>query len=104
MHGRPARRSIRAARRGPPNIAARCTCSAANRSRAARALATCCSSGPAARWQALAPLPTPRNFARAVVLGDAVYVVGGSPTPGPSHASEGSAVVERYVGSCAARG
>jgi SAM-dependent methyltransferase len=55
-------------------------------------------------WQPVAPLPTPRNFARAVVLGNAVYVVGGSPTPGPSHASEGSAVVERYVGDCALRG
>ena len=54
-------------------------------------------------WQPLAPLPTPRNFARAVVLGDAVYVVGGSPTPEPSHASEGSAVVERYRADCAPR-
>jgi len=51
-------------------------------------------------WRALAPMPTGRNFARAVVLGDAVYVVGGSPTPGPSHASEGSTIVERYRGSC----
>ena len=53
-------------------------------------------------WQPLAPLPTPRNFARAVVLGDSVYVVGGSPTPEPSHASEGSAVVERYRADCGA--
>jgi len=43
------------------------------------------------------------DFARAVVLGDAVYVVGGSPTPEPSHASEGSAVVERYRADCAPR-
>ena len=53
-----------------------------------------------AGWQRAAPMPTGRNFARAVVLGDAVYVVGGSPTPGPSHASEGSAIVERYRAPC----
>jgi len=51
-------------------------------------------------WQPLAPMPTPRNFARAVVLHDAVYVVGGSPTPEASHASEGSAIVERFSGGC----
>jgi N-acetylneuraminic acid mutarotase len=47
-------------------------------------------------WTKLAPMPTPRNFARAVILNDAVYVVGGSPTPEASHASTGSAVVERF--------
>jgi len=51
-------------------------------------------------WQRLAAMPTARNFARAVVLGDAVYVVGGSPTPEPSHASAGSAIVERYEARC----
>jgi len=51
-------------------------------------------------WQPLAPMPTPRNFARAVVLHDAVYVVGGSPTPEASHSSEGSAIVERLSGGC----
>jgi N-acetylneuraminic acid mutarotase len=51
-------------------------------------------------WQALAPMPTGRNFARAVVLDGAVYVVGGSPTPEPSHASAGSPVVERYREPC----
>jgi len=35
-----------------------------------------------------------------VVLDDAVYVVGGSPTPEPSHASAGSATVERYRARC----
>jgi N-acetylneuraminic acid mutarotase len=54
----------------------------------------------AAAWQAAPPLPTARNFARAVTLGDAIYVVGGSPTPGRSHASEGSAVVESYRPGC----
>ncbi len=51
-------------------------------------------------WEKLAPMPTPRNFARAVTLGDAVYVVGGSPTPEASHASTGSAVVERFRVAC----
>lgn len=45
-------------------------------------------------WQAAPPLPTARNFARAVLFRDRIHVVGGSPTPGRSHASEGSAVVE----------
>jgi len=51
-------------------------------------------------WESLPPLPTPRNFARAVVFRDAVFVVGGSPTPGRSHASEGSAIVESYRDRC----
>jgi N-acetylneuraminic acid mutarotase len=51
-------------------------------------------------WEKRAPMPTPRNFARAVTLGDAVYVVGGSPTPEASHASTGSAVVERFRIAC----
>ena len=37
---------------------------------------------------------------RAVVLHDAVYVVGGSPTPEASHASQGSAIVERFSSAC----
>ena len=40
--------------------------------------------------------PTARNFARAVLLQGAIHVVGGSPTPDSSHASEGSATVESY--------
>jgi N-acetylneuraminic acid mutarotase len=52
------------------------------------------------RWQQIATLPTPRNFARAVILNDAVYVVGGSPTPEASHASIGSAIVERFRVPC----
>ena len=58
-------------------------------------------SSDAASWEQAPPMPTPRNFARAVVLRDDVHVVGGSPTPGRSHASEGSAVVERYSAPCA---
>ena len=51
-------------------------------------------------WKLVASMPTPRNFARAVILGDAAYVVGGSPSPEASHASMGSAIVERYRDSC----
>jgi N-acetylneuraminic acid mutarotase len=58
---------------------------------------------PGGTWTPLPPMPTPRNFARAVVLHGAVYVVGGSPTPEPSHASAGSAIVERFVDDCTAR-
>lgn len=52
------------------------------------------------QWQRAADMPTARSFARAVLLGDAVYVVGGSPRLEASHAGHGSAVVERYRGPC----
>lgn len=52
------------------------------------------------RWQPLPPLPTARNFARAVVFKGAVFVVGGSPDAGNSHGSSGSALVERYRRDC----
>jgi N-acetylneuraminic acid mutarotase len=51
-------------------------------------------------WHKLPAMPTARNYARAVVLGDAVYVIGGSPAPENSHAATGSAVVERYRARC----
>jgi N-acetylneuraminic acid mutarotase len=50
----------------------------------------------ASSWQPAPPLPTARNFARAVSFRDRIFVVGGSPTPGRSHASEGSAIVESF--------
>jgi Galactose oxidase, central domain len=51
-------------------------------------------------WEQVSSMPTPRNFARAVVFDDAVYVIGGSPTPEASHASVGSAIVERFRVPC----
>ena len=51
-------------------------------------------------WREAPPMPTARSFARAVPLGGAVYVVGGSPTYGSSHSSTGGAVVERYEARC----
>ncbi len=53
------------------------------------------------RWQAEAPMPTARNFARAVVFRGAVWVVGGDPDAGNSHGGSGSAVVERFSAGCA---
>ena len=54
----------------------------------------------AGAWREAPPMPTARSFARAVPLGGAVYVVGGSPTYGSSHSSTGGAVVERYEARC----
>lgn len=48
-------------------------------------------------WRPLAPLPSPRSFARAVVLRGALYVVGGGRAPQTSHAPEGSAETWRFV-------
>ena len=50
----------------------------------------------ATAWTAAAPLPTPRNFARAVVFNGRVYVIGGSTGYGSSHASVGSRTVESF--------
>lgn len=48
-------------------------------------------------WEQLQPaLPTARAYARAVPFGGAILVVGGSTSAGASHASAGSAVVERF--------
>lgn len=51
-------------------------------------------------WVAMAPLPTPRNFARAVIFRGAILVVGGSLEPGSSHSSAGSRTVERFDPGC----
>ena len=50
----------------------------------------------ASEWRAVSQLPKPRNYARAVVFNDAVYIVGGSLQFGASHSSRGSVIVERY--------
>jgi N-acetylneuraminic acid mutarotase len=51
-------------------------------------------------WEKLSPMPHARNFARAVPFKGEVYVVGGSPTAGSSHASAGSTLVESYHARC----
>jgi len=50
----------------------------------------------ARRWVRVATMPTSRNYARAVPFHDAVYVVGGSRTPGDSHGATGSTLVDRF--------
>jgi len=45
-------------------------------------------------WKVATHLPTARNYARAVLLGDEVCVVGGSTSAGFSHAARGSRLVE----------
>jgi N-acetylneuraminic acid mutarotase len=47
-------------------------------------------------WRRVSKLPTARNYARAVVFKDAVYVVGGSRVAGDSHGAAGGAIVERF--------
>jgi N-acetylneuraminic acid mutarotase len=51
-------------------------------------------------WRADTPLSVARAFARTVLLGDAVYVVGGSDKYGQSHATPGSATVEFATPGC----
>lgn len=51
-------------------------------------------------WELAPAMPTARVYARAVVLNDSVYVVGGSPNPVTSHASPGLDLVERYHSDC----
>ena len=47
-------------------------------------------------WSEGPPMPTARNYARAVLFRGAAYTVGGSREPGYSHSSLGSTVVESY--------
>ena len=47
-------------------------------------------------WRPVEPMPTARNYARAVLLGDHVYTVGGNPSGPASHNAAGSAIFERY--------
>ncbi len=49
------------------------------------------------KWERVGRLPHARNYARAVALRNAIYVVGGSTVAGDVHATPGSRLVERYV-------
>lgn len=51
-------------------------------------------------WRADTPLPVARAFARTVLFGDAVYVVGGSDKYGQTHATPGSGTVEFSTPRC----
>jgi N-acetylneuraminic acid mutarotase len=50
-----------------------------------------------ADWTRVTTMPQARNYARAVVFRNALYVVGGSPTAGNSHGAYGSARVDRFT-------
>lgn len=52
------------------------------------------------RWLHDKPMPAARNFARAVLFQNAVYVVGGSREAGSSHDSSGSKIVESFHTTC----
>ena len=47
-------------------------------------------------WQEDTPMPTGRNYARAAVFGDYVYLIGGNPSGPASHGAAGSTIVERF--------
>ncbi len=49
-------------------------------------------------WEPTTPMRAPRNYARAVVFRDAVWLVGGNSVVGMSHSSSGSTLVERFSG------
>ena len=51
-------------------------------------------------WQTALPMPTARNYARAAVLGNSVYLIGGNPVVATSHSAAGSTLVERFDASC----
>jgi N-acetylneuraminic acid mutarotase len=48
-------------------------------------------------WETVTSMPDARNFARAVLFTDAVYIVGGSTVPANSHASIGTASVLTFT-------
>lgn len=48
-------------------------------------------------WEAMSPMPHARNFARTVLFGDSVYVVGGGLSPQTSHSPGGSTFVETFT-------
>lgn len=54
------------------------------------------SDGSKGQWEPAPPMPTARSFARAAVLGDSIYVVGGSSGPAGRHDTKGLSAVERY--------
>jgi len=51
-------------------------------------------------WHAAEPMPTARNYARAAVIGNSIYLVGGNPVVAASHSATGSTLVERFQPSC----
>jgi N-acetylneuraminic acid mutarotase len=56
-----------------------------------------------AAWQTAQPMSSARNYARAVLFGKSVYLVGGNPVVAMSHSAAGSTLVERYDAECRAQ-
>jgi N-acetylneuraminic acid mutarotase len=54
-------------------------------------------------WVAAQSMPTARNYARAAVLGNSVYLIGGNPALAASHSAAGSTLVERFIPDCSSR-
>ena len=51
-------------------------------------------------WQTVQPMPTARNYARAALLGNSIYLIGGNPVVAMSHSAAGSTRVERFDANC----
>jgi N-acetylneuraminic acid mutarotase len=52
-------------------------------------------------WDMATPMPSARNYGRAVPFGGSIYVIGGNPVVANAHAATGSALVERFAARCA---
>lgn len=53
-----------------------------------------------AAWRSAQPMPSARNYARAALLGNSVYLIGGNPVVAASHSAAGSTLVERFEADC----
>jgi N-acetylneuraminic acid mutarotase len=53
-------------------------------------------------WRTAPSMPTARNYARAALLGNSVYLIGGNPVVAMSHSAAGSTLVERFDANCSA--
>jgi len=51
-------------------------------------------------WRSAPPMPTGRNYARATLLGNSVYLIGGNSEVAMSHSAAGSTIVERFDANC----
>jgi N-acetylneuraminic acid mutarotase len=51
-------------------------------------------------WENAIPLPSARNYGRAVPFGGSIYVIGGNPVVANAHAAAGSTLVERFTARC----
>jgi N-acetylneuraminic acid mutarotase len=52
-------------------------------------------------WERARPMPSARNYARAAVFGNSVYLIGGNLDVENAHSAGGSTLVERFRAQCA---